>query len=204
MPLREPEPKFSYKTSLLLGLPLFLIAVLVSIFIHQSAHMFAREHGCSSPSSTEIMPISPALEGNASNDCPISSLAGVTATLALALVSFAFLIHYPKNMLFASLAFVNASTRLPEAVTLIYQMVFKQPSSLLIDENAALHLFHFKDPSAYIVILCFYIIGLFFFSIIVIHDTKMIPRKWLAALILFIILGPLEQFLWDIISPIIS
>ena len=204
MPLLEPEPHFSPKNLILLGVPSLFVAVLCSMLLHHYAHDVVKRHACPGEEIPQVTSISQKYPGEDLPECPVASLAGVCVTLALGVVSFGFLMRFPRNILFAALAFVNASRRLPEALTLFLQMAMGRPSTILVDEGSAIHLLHFKDPTAYLVIVCFYIICLFFFTIIIIHDTKVVPWKWPVAVILFVSLPPLEQYLWKIVAPLVG
>ena len=134
-------------------------------------------------------------------ECPLSSVAALSATIALAFVSFGIFVRAPKNLFLAAMAFVNATTRLPEAVTLLFQYVIRQKTKLLSDESIVLKLLIFKDPAGETVLICFYVLCLFFFTVIIIHDTKRVPWKWLIALALFVALGPFQEYLLRFIAP---
>lgn len=201
MALIEPEAMHSKKVLIMLGIPAFIGAVIISVLVHQYAHSVVKRHACSPLTGT-----GPALNVRTheladSPDCPWSSLAGVAATTVLALASFGIFIHAPRNLFLASMAFVNSTARLGEVVAVLTQFIMRQKEKLVIDETIALKLFHFSDPTAYILILGSYALGLFFFTTIIIHDIRMVPRKWVVAAVLFIILGPMEKFLLKFVAP---
>lgn len=184
------------------GIPSLLIAIALSLMIHQLAHMAAKKYSCSSESTREINFVN--FRPTEQPDCAIASLAGTSSTFILALISFALLIHYPRNLFLASMAFVNATMRLPEILTVFLQIVLHRKANIAVDESTALHLLPFKDPTASMVILCFYSIVIIFLTIIIIHDIKVVPWKWLVALMLFILLGPLETLAWRYVAPLMS
>ena len=102
------------------------------------------------------------------------------------------------------MAFVNASNRLPESFIAFLQLMFRREATRISDESIALKLMHFKDPTGYVVILCFYTLTILFLTITVVNDTKIIPRKWLVAFLLFVALIPLENLLWKMLAPLFA
>ncbi|MBI3766335.1 MAG: hypothetical protein HY277_07530 [Ignavibacteriales bacterium] len=199
MALIEEEPKHSWKILTFIGIPAFFIAVVLSLMIHQYSHIIINRTVCKSESRTKIVKVVDfqMLEAG----CPISSVAGVSSTFVLALASFAFYMKYPRNLFAASMAFVNASTRLPETVTVFLQLVIHNKTHLVVDESSSLSLIHLKDPTIAVIIMCFFSLTVIFLTIIVIHDTKTVPWKWLVALTLFCLLGPVENIFWRLIAP---
>jgi hypothetical protein len=204
VPLLEAEPTHSTRLLLTVGVPSFIFAVILSMCIHQYAHTAVRRYSCGAGHGKDSRVV--AILNNAEEvmDCPPASLAAILTTLGLALGSFGLFIHHPRNIFLASMAFVNAASRLPESFIVLFQFVVRRKATHVTDESVALQLLHFKDPTAFIVILCFYTLTILFLSITIIHDVKMIPRKWLVAAILFLGLLPLENLLWNILIPLFS
>ena len=204
MPLIEPERTHSTKVLLFVGIPSFILALLVSLIVHQYARDVVRIHLCNGESEKRISFIKqpPALSSGIG--CPWAAAAGISATLILALVAFGMFVHFPRNLMFASLAFINATARLPDAITLFSQYVLNAKAKLANDEQAALGLLHFKDPTAYFVILLFYILCLFFFTVIIIQDAKVVKWKWLVAIASFIAAEPLRRWLSDYVAALIA
>jgi hypothetical protein len=202
MALIEAEPKHSLKTLIFVGIPSVLIAIMISLMFHQFAHVTAKKYSCASATSKEINFVN--FRATEEPDCAVASLAGAASTFFLAIGSFALLIHYPRNLFLASMAFVNATLHLPETVTAFVQVVLHRRPSIPVDESTAIHLLPFKDTTAAMVILCFYSVLLIFLTVIIIHDIKKVPWKWLVAFILFILLGPLETIAWKFVAPLIS
>ena len=199
MPLLEREPHASLKTLLLFGVPSLFIAVVCSMLLHNYIHEVVRNRVCHEVAQPRQVSVSFSQVGELPADCPLAALAAIGATLALGLAAFGLLVHFQRNILFAAFAFVNATMRLPEALTLFAQMALKRTPPLLCDEWSAFQLVHFKDSTAYLVILWFYLLSLFFFTVFVIHDSKSIPRKWLVAILLFVALPPFERFLLGLV-----
>ncbi len=204
MPLIEAEPRHSTKFLILVGIPSFILAVILSLLVHQYAHIAVKKYSCGSEQAKKQSVVGIAHNADDESDCPPSALAGTASTFALALLSFGFFIHHPRNIFLASMAFVNAASRLPESLTVFIQLLFNQQATYITDESTALKLLNFKDPTASVVIMFFYTLIVFFLTTTTIHDTKIVPRKWLVALILFVALIPLENVLWNVIAPIFS
>ena len=201
VPLIEPEPRYSTKFLILLGVPSFILAVALSLCVHQYAHQAAKKYSCGAGTSgTSVVSIIERTDD--ASGCPTAALAGVSSTFIVAVLSFAFFLHHPKNIFFASMAFVNAASRLPETLTVLFQLLFHQQATIAVDESTALKLMHFKDPTAGVVLLFFYALTMIFLSLTIIHDTRIVPRKWLIALILFVGLAPLENLLWKFVPPL--
>ena len=204
MPLIQAEPRHSTRFLIFVGIPAFILAVVISLCIHQYAHMTVKKYSCGPGHSKESHVVSIIDYSDDESDCPAAAFAGISSTLFLALLSFGLFIHHPRNVFLASMAFVNATNRLPESFTVFFQLLFKRKATYIADESIALNLMHFKDPTAFVVIMCFYTLTILFLSIIVVHDVRIIPRKWLVALLLFMALIPLENLLWKAIAPLFS
>jgi hypothetical protein len=52
--------------------------------------------------------------------------------------------------------------------------------------------------------MCFYSIMLLFFSLIVVHDIRRVPYKWLIALVCLLLLGTIEQVVWNALGGVLS
>ncbi len=201
MPLLEDEPRLSGKKVAAIGLPAFFIALIVSLAVHQYAHVTVGHHACEQ---AEVQVAEAGLFGCGHAPCPIASLAGPVATFALALVSFALYLKFPGSLFLGSLAFINTTIRLPETVSVFFQLLFRQKTDLLVDESLALQLLHLHDPAVGVVLLCFFSLTIIFLAVIIVHDTRAVPSKWLVALGMFVIMIPLESFFWKIVARMIS
>lgn len=200
MALREDEPKHTLQILLKVGIPSFLLAVILSTITHQLAHLGAAK--LTVPSTIDIM----ANDGNLDtihSGHPFASAAGPIWTFFLALVSFGFFLRYPRNLFAASMAFVNASSRVTETISVFFQLLFHNKTTMIVDESLSLALIPLKDPTISIVMMCFFSIITLYLTIIVVHDLKTVPWKWLVALVLFVILGPLENIIWIIAEPLV-
>lgn len=202
MALIEEEPKYSWKVLTFIGIPSFLIAVLLSVMIHQYSHIIINRTVCKSESSAKIVKVMDfhRLEGG----CALSSVAGVASTFILALASFAFYMKYPRNLFAGSMAFINASARLPETITVFLQLLIHNKTRVVVDESSSLSLIHLQDPTVSVIIMCFFSLTVLFLTIIVIHDTKTIRWKWAVVLVLFVLLGPLENVIGRFIGPFVA
>jgi len=203
MAILEEIPKYKLKTLMIVGIPAFLIAVIISAGSHQFIHFLADKIATRSQEVVGTTPAKINLHGM-ETDSPVAAAAGPIWTFMLALASFWFYVHNPKNLFAASMAFVNASCRLPDTVTVFLQLLLHSKTTMLTDESFSLTLLKLDDPTISIVLLCFFSLTLFFLTITIIHDTKMVPWKWLVAIILFICLIPLENIIWNVISPLIN
>jgi hypothetical protein len=183
------------------GIPSLIFAVLCSMLVHHYAHDIARKHYCPSEGAPKVELTFLPEETEGTPDCPVASLSAIGATLALGLGSFGLLLHYPRNVFFASLSFVNVTMRLPGAFALFVQMIRHRTSPVPADEASAFSLLHFGDPVGYLVILAIYILGLIFLWLIIVNDTKTVPRKWLVAIVLFVILPLFEAWTWPHLRP---
>ena len=203
MPLIEEEKKLPAKKLILVGIPLFILAVTISMVTHQYAHILVNRSICGAENSQDVIVLSLDMHKDQSV-CAVASLAGVSWTLFLAIISFALFMRHPKNLFLASMAFVNASTRIPETVTVFLQIMFHNKAKLVVDESTSLSLLHFQDPSISIILLFFLSLITIFLTVTVIHDTKTVPWKWLVAFVLFLSIVPLENLEWRFIAPLIS
>lgn len=203
MALLEDEPKHSWRELVFIGIPSFVIAVLISIVTHQYAHVMANRYACMLDSGRDALMAVVDLHGTRVS-CPLSSAAGPSWTFVLALASFAFYVRHPRNLFAGAMAFVNASIRLPETLTVFLQLLFHNRTHILVDESNSLSLIHLKDPTLSVVLMCFFTITVFYLTITVVHDTKTVPWKWLVAVILFVALNPLQLLLWKLIGPVLG
>lgn len=204
MSLVQDEPKLSARTLLLVGVPSYIAAVIISTLTHDYVHVFMNQHVCG-----------PGIHGGEAltavfgtrdryASCPLSSIAGPLWTFVLALTSFAFYLHFPRNLFAASMAFVNASARLPASIVVFLQLLTHSKTVITVDESSAISLLHFHDLTVATLILCFFSITILFLTVTIIHDTKIVPQKWLVAAILFLASGPTELLLWKILTPVLG
>ncbi len=201
MPLLEDEPRLSGKKAAAVGLPSFIIALVLSLAVHQYAHVTISHHACTHG---EAQIAEAGLFDGSHAPCPIASLAGPVATFALALISFALYLRFPGSLFLGSLAFINATLRLPETVSVFLQLLVHQKTDMVVDESLALQLLHLHDPAVSVVLLCFLSLAIFFLAVIIVHDTRAVPSKWLVALGMFVVMIPLESFLWKFVVRMIS
>jgi len=197
MPIIEDVPKYKSKTLITIGIPMFLLAVIISAASHQYIHFIVDKISAHSVERVGAVTLNMDLHGIAS-ESPVAAAAGPIWTFLLALASFGFYAHNPRNLFAASMAFINASCRLPETVTVFMQLLLHSKTTMLTDESFSLSLLKLDDPTISIVLLCFFTLTLFFLTITIIHDTKTVPWKWLIAFILFICLIPLQDFIWKV------
>jgi len=193
MALLEDEPTYTGRKLLLIGFPALLIAVAISLVAHQEAHRVGLSTFCS---------------GTTGFATPVRSLGGIEngqlTTLGLGVLSFALLLRYPRNLFFISMAFVNATARLPETITVFLQYLIHNGTSLRVDESVSLTLFGLTDPTIPTVIMCFYSLVLLFFAIIVVHDVRSVRYKWPIAFALFAFMGYIEYGVMWAIAPIVT
>ena len=201
MPLLEEEQLLSRRKLILFGIPSFVLALVLSLLFHQWAHVLVFKHACGTDGTHLIKVMN--LNGTHTGG-PLSSFAGTAATFMLALASFALYMRFPTNLFFGSMAFINAILRLPEAATVFFQLLLNRKADVAVDESTALALLRFRDPAAATVILCFFCLTIFFLAVTIIHDTRMVPKKWAIALGLFVAIIPLETLLWNVIAPMIG
>ena len=89
--------------------------------------------------------------------------------------------------------------RIPAAITTFVQLLAHGHVSSIGDESVSLSLIHLKDPTIGMLIVCFFSITIIFLTLIIVHDTKTVPWKWLVAIALFVVLAPLESLLWKLV-----
>lgn len=200
MPLLQDEPKLPPHRLLKVELPLFLLALFVSVLIHQYAHNAVYRKTCAG-NQPAVRLSSGFPEKNAG--CPVAAVAGTAATFITAIASFALYIRNTKNLFYGSMAFINASIPLPGSVAVFFQLLWRQKTDLTVDESLALRVLHLQDPAVGILILCFFSLTIFFLALTIIHDTKILPRKWAVASCLFLVIIPLEMVFRRVIEPIL-
>ncbi len=201
MALLQDEPTISRGTLLLAGIPSFILAVAISLLSHQQAHRLGEKSFCGDRGAAVIPAASMLNLETPPGDCGLSALTGQIWTFGLAIVSFALLLRFPRNLFLMSMAFVNATARLPEAITLFLQYLINSQASLRVDESVSLSLMGLTDPTIPTVIMCFYSILLLFFSIIVVHDVRAVRYKWPIALGLFLATGFIESGIVRLLGP---
>lgn len=202
MALIEEEPRHQTRTLLAVGIPSFVLAVAVSLVSHQYAHILVGNSACGAAGAEPAM----RLIGfhSAATPCAIGALAGPVWTFGLGLASFALMLRNPHNLFFAAMAFVNATIRLPETLSVFFQLLVHNVAQSGVDEGSSLALLRLHDQTIPTVIMCFYSITLVFFALIVVHDIRRVPHKWAAAIVLFLLLGFVEQALWGVVAPLFS
>jgi hypothetical protein len=210
MALLKDEPKLPASKLLRIGIPSLIFAAIISFVTHQYAHIVADRLFCNHQAHAVSEFVGPELPGQESIDvhhaswqCPLAAFAGPTWSFLLAFVSFGWYMRNPKDLFAASMAIVNASARLPEAITVCTQLLLHQKALLVVDESSALGLLRFSDPTASVIITFFYTVTLIFLTITIIHDTKIVPYKWLVAVGIFFALGPIESIVWRLALPIL-
>ncbi|HUN64530.1 MAG TPA: hypothetical protein VMW43_00400 [Bacteroidota bacterium] len=189
MPLLDDEPTVHSRRLLRTGLPLFLLALVLSILIHQTAHSLVYKKACGGQAGPASVP---SLVREDRTECPAASLAGTIATFATAIASFAVYARNTRRLFWGSMAFVNAAIRIPSGVAVFLQLLIGQKSDLAVDESVALRLLHQHDPAVSILLICFYSLTLLFLAITIVHDTRILPGKWMIASCLFVGIIPLE------------
>ncbi len=199
----EDEKTPPVRKLIITGIPMFLIAVTISMLTHQIAHRIVEhavcgEHRGNAPSIVAVIDMH-----RDDSTCAAGSMAGMCWTLFLAIASFALFVRKPANLFLASMAFVNASARLPETLTVFLQLLFNGKTKLVVDESVALTLLHFQDPSISILLLFFLTLVTLSLTVTIVYDTRVIPWKWPVALILFLLIVPVENLAWGIFSPIL-
>jgi hypothetical protein len=205
MALLKDIPTLPPKRVMLIGIPVMLLAVAVSILSHREAHRFGDKAFCGGSRAAATGPVLWLIEGETPpGSCGMSALAGQLWTLGLAVVSFGFLVRLPGNFFLMSMAFVNASARIPEALTVFLQYLINNKTSLHVDESVALTLIGPVDPAIPTVIMCFYSLLLIFFTIIVVHNVKVIRHKWPIALCLFAAMTFIEQGILWLLGPMLG
>jgi hypothetical protein len=195
MALIEQEQPHTLRTLLAIGIPSFFAAVAISVVSHQAAHHLIGNAVCGP------VVLAPAGVHSAESPCALGSLAGPVWTFGLALASFAVMLRRPHNLFFAMMAFVNASIRLPETLSVFFRLLVHDVAEKGIDEGSSLGLLRLHDQTIPTVIMCFYSIMAVFFALIVVHDMRRVPYKWVVALGLFLALGFVEQGVWALVGP---
>lgn len=193
MALLEDEAKHPTRILLLIGIPSFALAVFISMFSHYVIHAVVSNHACGAT----------VVQHDVSTDCPASSFVATLWTFLLAIASFSVYMHYPRNLFVGAMAFVNAAFRLPQTVTAFFQLLFNTAPRSNVDEVAALSVLGSIGPTIGVVILWLFSMITLFLTIIIVHDTKTVPWKWLVASILFLLLSPLEKFMLPILSVVL-
>jgi hypothetical protein len=197
MPLIEEEAPHSLRTLLAVGVPSFVAAVAISVVTHQTAHHLIGNAVCGGV-------VEPAGFHTAEAPCALGSLAGPVWTFALAIASFAVMLRRPHNLFFSMMAFVNASIRLPETLSVFFRLLVHDVAEKGIDEGSSLGLLRLHDQTIPTVIMCFYSIMVVFFALIVVHDMRRVPYKWAVALGLFLVLGFVEEGVWALVGPYLA
>jgi hypothetical protein len=203
MALLEEEPSHPTRTLLAVGIPSFLAAVAISLVSHQCAHLLVGKSVCSPAAASSAVELI-GFHAGSTGACALGDLAGPVWTFGLGLASFALMLRNPHNLFFAAMAFVNATSRLPETLTVFFQLLVHNAPHAGLDEGSSLGLLRLHDPTIPTVIMCFYSILLVFFSIIVVHDIRRVPHKWAVALLFFLALGFVEQAVWTLVGPVFS
>ena len=203
MALIQEEPKHPVRTLLIAGIPAFVLAVCISIVSHQYVHFLVDKSVCNIQ--TTQTNLFSANNGNETQTtCPLSSAVATLWTFCLAIISFTLYLRFPRNLFFGAMAFVNASIRLPETITVFLQLLFNTKNKLMVDESRSLALLRLNDPTISVILMCFFSFMVLFLTITIIHDTKTIPWKWAVALGSFLILSPLQNVVWNVFSPLFS
>ena len=193
MPFVEEIPKLAPRALLERGIPALLAATVLSVLTHQYTHIIANNVFCSGDSAGSLSEIR-LLDNHIQANCGISSAAGPLWTFFLALLSFALFLRHQESLFFSSMAFVNACYRLPHAVGMIYRLSLSNRTAIPADESLSLALVNIKDPSGLIAILFFYSLISTFLAITIIHDLKILPAKWLIAVVTAVGLSYLENW----------
>jgi hypothetical protein len=204
MALLNDEPTLSARRLLLVGIPSLLAAVTISLIAHQEAHRIGDALFCGDASTSGRPAVSLLSLDQPHGSCGMSSLAGQVWTFGLAVISFVLLVRFPRNLFLMSMAFINATARLPETVTVFLQYLINSKTALHVDESASLSLIGLSDPTIPTVVMCFYSLLLLFFSIIVVHDVKVVRYKWPIAIGLFLCMGYIEHGVIWMISPLLQ
>lgn len=205
MALLKDVPTLPLKRLLLVGVPALILAVALSLLSHREAHRFGDAAFCGDAKAATTTPAFWLIDGeSATGTCGMSALAGEAWTFGLALASFALLVRFPGNLFLMSMAFVNASARIPESVTIFLQYLINNKTSLHVDETVALSLMGPVDPAIPTVIMCFYSLLLLFFSIIVVHNVKTVRYKWPIAAVLFLAMSFIERGILRALGPLLG
>jgi hypothetical protein len=203
MALLRDEQTLSAGRLLLVGIPSLVIAVAISLVSHHQVHRICDAAYCNEAPAVVSPALSLADLETSHGTCGMSALAGQLWTFALAVASFALLMRFPRNLFLMSMAFVNATARLPETVTVFLQYLINSRTALHVDESVSLSLIGLSDPTIPTVIMCFYSLLLLFFSIIVVHDVRAVRFKWPIALGLFLAMGYIETGVIWALTPLL-
>ncbi len=204
MPLIEKEKNLPAKKLITLGIPLFVLAVVISMLTHQFAHIIAERTICKSDSIENVNVVDTLSPHAGRTQCPLAALAGICWTFLLAIVSFGLFVHRSDNLFLASMAFVNASSRIPQTLTVFLQLLFHNKSKLVIDETTALSLLPFRDPTISVLIVFAFLLVTSILTVITIHDLRKVPWKFFVAIGLFLSIVPIENLLWSLFGPLFS
>lgn len=203
MALLQNEPAIPRGRITLIGIPSLLIAVAISLATHWWAHRYGQAAFCGGTGASPVTPAFWLIDGESPpGTCGLSALSGQVWTFGLALASFALLVRFPRNLFLMSMAFVNASARIPESVTVFLQYLINNRTSLNVDESVSLSLLGAADPAIPTVIMCFYSLLLIFFTIIVIHNMKGVRFKWPIALTAFAAMAFIERGVLLVLGPV--
>jgi hypothetical protein len=202
MTLLKDIPTLPAKRVMLVGIPALLLAVAFSLVSHREAHLLGDRTFCGGSPAAAAGPVLRLMEGETPpGSCGASALAGALWTLGLAVGSFALLVRFPGSLFLMSLAFVNASARIPESVTVFLQYLINNKTTLRVDESLSLALIGSVDPAIPTVIMCFYSLLLICFTIIVVHNVKVVRYKWGIALSVFAAMTFIERGIFWVLAP---
>lgn len=202
MALIETSERYSVRRLLLSGVPAFLAAAAISIVSHILAHTLTRS-ALGLPPAT-VADWSLTATHVRADESPLVALAGPLWTILFGIVALPFFLRKPEGLFRASLVFVNSTLRLPSLVTLIYHLVNDGNRLPPGDENLALQVLPFVDPSARTAVVYFATLFTLFLALTVIHDTKVVPWKWGVALVAFLSLTPLQWGLQLMLSALLG
>jgi hypothetical protein len=193
--LAEEAPTYTTRTLVAVGIPSFLIAVMVAVLTHLGVHALV---GRSLLADGTVQAVASLNDHNAG---PISSAAGTAWTFLFAVASFALYLRFPNNLFLGSLAFVNASIRIPQTVSVFLELLFTGKAATGTDEGTLLLLIRLTDPTLSVLLMCFFSLTILFLTITVIYDTRTIPWKWGVALALFLAIPPLDRLMTISAAP---
>jgi hypothetical protein len=195
MALIEEPKKYPLATILWIGIPSFLIAAIISIGSHIGAHYVA---GLILPRFENLQSTFAGIPQGYYSTNPFSALFGLIWTFILAIGSFAFFLHHPRNLFATSMAFINTALRLPEMVSVFLQFLFYNRTTFQVDESYSLYLLRITDPTLLVLFLCFFSLSMLFLLVIIVHDTKTIPWKWLVAIGCFIAITLMKNWMVNV------
>jgi hypothetical protein len=196
----EEDAKLSGGKLILVGVPAFLSALLVSLILYQFSQLIAHriQHGILPAGDSQVT-----APRQGPFMTPFEALAGPVMNIVVAIGSFALFVRFPKNLFLSALAFISSSGRLREMLELWIQLFFRRAGPIEADEGSLVTALHLHNPTAAIVILTFVALALLFMSITVVHETRVVPRKWLVAACTVALLIPLQPLLSRIVIPAI-